>query len=164
MKTKTQKQGFLLTFSMSFGTYMFSRATRENTLKCATVKAHSSKTQAKPIQSSILGQAPAWEWLRPSQKPTCQGRWPGMQPRVRPHPQCTRTAPNSASPHLLQAAHLMPKEVGCMVAYQKYPSKPSYSSYIRRPPLHIQDHHTLGEEDQEYLHFLISFQLCQHRE
>ena len=41
---------------MSFGMYMFCRAIHENTPKCAIVKAHSSKTTSKPIQTPHLGQ------------------------------------------------------------------------------------------------------------
>jgi hypothetical protein len=41
---------------MSFGIYMFCRAISENAPKCTTEKAHSSKIEAKHIQTSDLGQ------------------------------------------------------------------------------------------------------------
>jgi hypothetical protein len=49
-------KGLQLTFSTSFGLYMFCRTTRENISKCTIKKAHLSKTKAKPNQKSKLGQ------------------------------------------------------------------------------------------------------------
>ena len=68
-----------------------------------------------------------------------------------------RTAPSSAWPHLPQAVHSMHGEVSCMGALLKYLTKPTSSSYKRRPPLHIQHRNILGEEEQEHQLFSISF-------
>ena len=47
---------YKLTFSMSFGIYMFCRNKYENSPKYAIKKAYSSKIEAKPNQTAELGQ------------------------------------------------------------------------------------------------------------
>ena len=90
-----------------------------------------------PTKFQLWARTLAWEPSRPSHPPTRARRWRLGWPKVRPHPWCRLTAPSSAQPHLVQVVHSMLGEAVACGAFLKYMSKPSYSSYKRRPPLHI---------------------------
>ena len=101
----------------------------------------------------------AWQWSRSTQESTWQRRCGEAPTRVQAHPRCGCTPLDASWAHSSGGgAFNAPRTVACG-AYQKYYTKPSYSSYIRRPPPHSMDHHTLEEKKKSKHHFYISLKL-----
>ena len=121
---------------------MFCSHKYENSPKCAIKKAYSSKTNAKANQTPTLGQSTSVGAIQAqlgAHTPKVVARHVAegaATPWVQPHHPQLRLAPHSL------AVQLMLQEAVACGAFLKYMSKQSYSSYKRRPPLHIQEHHT----------------------
>ena len=132
---------------MSFGIYMFCRATNEKTPKCAIKKAYSSKTKAKAHSYSTLGpEHQHGKGPGPPKSPPGEGSVGRCQPGCDPTPLDASRAHSSGG-----GAFNAPRMVACG-AYQKYCTKPSYSSYIRRPPPHSMKEHTLWRRIRRATH------------
>ena len=111
-----------------------------------------AKYNQNPSKLQIRAKHQHKSGLGPAKSPLAKG---GGQARS---PGCGYTAPSFAQPYLLLAVRSMHGEVGCMGAFLKYLTKPTSSSYKRRPPLHIHHQHT-REQERRRASFLPRLQL-----
>ena len=122
---------------------MFCRASCENTLKCATEKAHSSKNKSKAHLPEDSGAKPTKTWPRPTQKPPSRRRCGEVPTRVRVHLGCGRNPLAASQAHSSGGCAINVPKDGCMGAYQKYLTKPSYSRlYKKTPSSHFKSSYT----------------------
>ena len=93
------------------------------------------KHKQSPTKLWFQARALAWQGSRSTQEPTQRRRCGEAPTRVRPHPIVASWA------HSLGGGAINAPKDGCMGAYQKYLTKPSYSSDKRRPILTFKDIH-----------------------
>jgi hypothetical protein len=91
-----------------------------------------AKRRQSPTKLHNWAKTPAWQGSKPTQKPTWR-RWCGEAlTRVRAHPGCGRTPLAASRAHSSRCgAFNAPMTVACS-AYQKYHTKPSYSSLYKK--------------------------------